>query len=365
MKYGLVYYKYTDNLGDDILSYAAKQFLPNIDYYIDRESMDIFVPNEDEAVAVILNGWFLHIFQSFPPSPFIKPLFIGTHFRKDENLFHDYSYLESKTAKNFLKKYEPIGCRDRNTNEVLNKIGIQSYFSGCLTLTLKPFSDIENNHKIILTDVPKEIETYVKGLLPEKDIITQTHLIPDEKRGASWQSREQCLEEHLKLYQGADLVITTRLHCALPSIALGTKTILISKYDEDWKKRISDFAEYCTMFSAQDILDKKADRLLLFPELIENEGNKRPRSKLRGIERGRPTTYSRICYTAFPPVLFYIVSYTHFLFLDFLHSFLLFLHFHALPPSLHNIHPSKILLPIISFLPGDIFLILRVLLYSL
>ena len=93
--------------------------------------------------------------------------------------------------------------------------------------------------------------------------------------------------------------------------------------------------------------------------------NKRPRSKLRGIERGRPTTYNRICYTALPPVLFYIVSYTHFLFLDFLHSFLLFLHFHTLPPSLHNIHPSKILLPIISFLPGDIFLILRVLLYSL
>ena len=188
--------------------------------------------------------------------------------------------LESKTAKNFLKKYEPIGCRDRNTNEVLNKIGIQSYFSGCLTLTLKPFSDIENNHKIILTDVPKEIETYVKCLLPEKDIITQTHLIPDEKRGASWQSREQCLEEHLKLYQGADLVITTRLHCALPSIALGTKTILISKYDEDWKKRISDFAEYCTMFSAQDILDKKADRLLLFPELIENEGIKKLQEKI-------------------------------------------------------------------------------------
>ena len=67
--------------------------------------------------------------------------------------------------------------------------------------------------------------------------------------------------------------------------------------------------------------------------------NKRPHSKLRGIERGRPTTYSRICYTALPPVLFYIVSYTHFLFLDFLHSFLLFLHFHALPPSLHR--PTK------------------------
>lgn len=59
--------------------------------------------------------------------------------------------------------------------------------------------------------------------------------------------------------------------------------------------------------------------------------NKRPRSKLRGIERGRPTTYSRICYTALPPVLFYIVSYTHFLFLDFLHSFLIISSFPCSP----------------------------------
>lgn len=147
-------------------------------------------------------------------------------------------------------------------------------------MTLKPFPGVENNHKIILTDVPKEIERYVRSLLPEKNIVTQTHLIPDEKRRESWQLREQRLEDYLKLYQGADLVITTRLHCALPSIALGTKTILISKYDEDWQKRISDFKEYCTMFSAQDILDKKADRLILSPELIENKSIKNIQEKI-------------------------------------------------------------------------------------
>ena len=36
MKYGLVVYKDTDNIGDDILSYAAMRFLPRIDYIIDR-----------------------------------------------------------------------------------------------------------------------------------------------------------------------------------------------------------------------------------------------------------------------------------------------------------------------------------------
>lgn len=39
MKYGLIYYKNTHNLGDDILSYVGKKFLPKVDYYIDREHL--------------------------------------------------------------------------------------------------------------------------------------------------------------------------------------------------------------------------------------------------------------------------------------------------------------------------------------
>ena len=50
MKYGLVIYKDTDNIGDDILSYAASRFLPQIDYIIDREQLDIFAPNKKEIV---------------------------------------------------------------------------------------------------------------------------------------------------------------------------------------------------------------------------------------------------------------------------------------------------------------------------
>ena len=41
MKFGLVVYKQTDNIGDDILSYAGSRFLPQIDYVIDREQLDV------------------------------------------------------------------------------------------------------------------------------------------------------------------------------------------------------------------------------------------------------------------------------------------------------------------------------------
>lgn len=55
MKYGLIHYRDTHNLGDNILSYAGKQFLPQMDYYIDPEHLDVFLPQDQEHVAVITN----------------------------------------------------------------------------------------------------------------------------------------------------------------------------------------------------------------------------------------------------------------------------------------------------------------------
>ena len=60
MKYGLLYYKDTDNIGDDIQSYASSRFLPKIDYLIDRENLETFIPNKKEYVKVIMNAWYVH-----------------------------------------------------------------------------------------------------------------------------------------------------------------------------------------------------------------------------------------------------------------------------------------------------------------
>ena len=56
MKYGLLVFKETDNIGDDIQAYAAERFLPKVDYYIDRESLNVFMPNNQERVAMIMNA---------------------------------------------------------------------------------------------------------------------------------------------------------------------------------------------------------------------------------------------------------------------------------------------------------------------
>lgn len=265
MKYGLIYYKNTSNLGDDILSYAGMRFLPHVDYYIDREEMDLFLPEKDEWVGVIFNGWYLHHGYRFPPSPYIVPFFVGTHFDRNQMRAGDFSFFNDFVTA-YLNEHGPVGCRDTQTMELMQKKKVDHYFSGCLTLTLEPFQGVQKSGNVILTDVSEAVTNYIRRKLPDKKIICKSHVIPAEKVGIHWREREQQVEDYLKMYQGAGLVITTRLHCMLPAIALGTPVILIGNYNEDYYSRLSDYAKLCPCFSEAEILGGKADFALERPQ---------------------------------------------------------------------------------------------------
>ena len=44
MKYGIIVNINTDNIGDDVQSYAAEKLLPHLDAIVSRENMDEFYP---------------------------------------------------------------------------------------------------------------------------------------------------------------------------------------------------------------------------------------------------------------------------------------------------------------------------------
>ena len=78
--FGLI--KYTSfNIGDEIQSLAASRFLPNIDYYINRERTDKFKSDQEEKVKVIMNAWWMWQSKHFPPSEDIDPLLISMHIQ--------------------------------------------------------------------------------------------------------------------------------------------------------------------------------------------------------------------------------------------------------------------------------------------
>lgn len=258
MKYGLITYKDTENIGDDLQSYVAIRFLPKIDYYIEREELDLFVPKEKQQVLTIMNGWYIHSKINFPISPYIYPIYISTHFSaynsggiKKEYL-NEYSKIE-------LMKYGPIGCRDRGTVKLLDELNIDNYFSGCLTLTIQADKKVKKKDFICIVDIDEKAEKYLRKNMEENvEIIKKTHTLDrDVNKKLSWNQRFDNVKKLLDTYQSAKLVITSRLHCALPCLALGTPVLLL--YDENkmyTKDRLADYAEIVNHMSTEEFLEK-------------------------------------------------------------------------------------------------------------
>lgn len=263
MKYGLITYKDTENIGDDIQSYVAIRFLPKVDYYLEREELDRFVPNKKEQIITIMNGWYLHSKINFPISPYIYPLYISTHFSAYNSGGISTEYLNEYSKKE-LEKYAPIGCRDTGTVKLLNELGVDNYFSGCLTLTIQADKNIEKKNHICIVDIDEKAEKYVRDNLSEKhEIIKKTHTLDaSENSKLSWEERFNNVKELLDTYQSASLVITSRLHCALPCLALGTPVLLL--YDENkeyTKDRLGDYVKILTSMSTAEFLDKGLSKI--------------------------------------------------------------------------------------------------------
>lgn len=64
------------NIGDYIQALAAAQFLPEVDGFVQRERLKEY---DGEACKVIMNGWYMHHTEHWPPSDKIKPLFVAFH----------------------------------------------------------------------------------------------------------------------------------------------------------------------------------------------------------------------------------------------------------------------------------------------
>lgn len=262
MKYGIMYYKKTDNIGDDIQTYTAMRFLPHIDYHIDREDLNCFIPHEKEYVSMIMNGWFMHNKAAWPPSPYINPLLLSMHFTCLEKIDVGERYLQGLGGE-YLKNHQPIGSRDIETQKRLNRNGIDNYFSGCMTLTISPFENIERKDYICLVDLDQKSTKIIKENT-NREIKEITHdVIPDEIGNKSFEQRMHDVEELLKTYQAAHLVLTNRLHVALPCVALGTPVILVHKENFE-ADRLGTYLQYVNSYSDTEFEKQN------IKELIEN-----------------------------------------------------------------------------------------------
>ena len=257
MNYGLLTYSPTHgvyNLGDNIQSLAARQYLPRVDSLINREEMADFRGPETK---MILNGWFTHNPSHWVPSSAIHPLFVSFHINSSAA---DRILSEKGVA--YLKKYAPIGCRDHHTVKILEAKGIPANFTGCLTLTLSgyrnpspkrekcyivdplfnlpDFGDLFGSPMKMLRGLKKgNPSRYLKKQKLLKQIfdsefyraaIHRKQVLPSA--GVSDEAKFALAEAYLRDYADARLVVTSRIHCALPCLAMGVPVIFINGFDD-------------------------------------------------------------------------------------------------------------------------------------
>tara|TARA_R110001592_G_scaffold71651_2_gene218920 strand:- start:1707 stop:2678 length:972 start_codon:yes stop_codon:yes gene_type:complete len=257
MKYGLLTYNENQrffNVGDNIQSLAAKQFLPRVDVYVNREKLAEY---KGPKLKVIMNGWFTHNIHNWVPSEDIIPLFVSFHINNTAAPF-----MLNEKGIVYLKKHQPIGCRDQFTADTLKSKGIEAYFSGCLTLTLDTYkaADPERGDAIYIVDplysYPKldrhfydlksTLRNSLNGKIFElnkkkrhlkkiisKELLDSAIYINQEPPANKYSDVEKfkMAENLLNRYAKAKLVITSRIHCALPCLAMGTPVIFINGFD--------------------------------------------------------------------------------------------------------------------------------------
>ena len=233
MKFGILYNKSNMNIGDDIQAYATERFLPKIDCYIDRENIDSFRTENGEPVAVIMNAWYMWRKWNWPPSDYIYPLMVGFHYA-DHQLANQwygspikYQFLEG-IGGDYLNAFGPVGCRDLFTLNNLKAIGVNAYFSGCITMTIPKMPKRKDKGQYIcVVDVVKEAREKFRADFGDKIEIREISHLRQRNETIPWEERKKSVEELLTVYQNARCVITRRLHCALPCLAMGVPVLLV------------------------------------------------------------------------------------------------------------------------------------------
>ncbi len=209
MRVAVLDYSNTDNIGDNIQSLAVAQHLDQEYSYADRDFLNRFT---GDPVAVVMNGWFTHEPENWPPSPSIVPIFFGFHLVPAV-------YEVVAKRKDYLAQFAPIGCRDEATAEVIRSWGIDAYVSGCATMTFPTRSREPRERRLILVD-QKRRELTREG---RQGAVSVSHMVPSYY---SSQLKFAVAKELLNFYRDfAGQVVTTRIHCAMPCTAMGIPVV--------------------------------------------------------------------------------------------------------------------------------------------
>lgn len=219
-----------ENVGDHIQALASRRFFGDGGAMaVDRATLRLPGAAPRRLVA---NAWWYFWEGNRHPSEGLVPLPVAVHLVQPKRM--------PAEALDWLRRFAPVGCRDWRTLRFLLRRGVPAYFSGCCTLTLLPGGGRPS--EVLFCDTPPvakrgatwDLSAWPRGLRRRVSpflrayvayrVTEMTALVPSPDFAKA--------EEQLRRYASAALVVTTRIHCALPCLAMGVPTILICpRYD--------------------------------------------------------------------------------------------------------------------------------------
>lgn len=218
----------TPNLGDDVQALAAAALLPGVDAIIDRDRLDKV--RLERRHRVIMNSWFAVKRYRGAPSPDLDPTYFGYCVGREE-LLNDVWLAAWRRA-------APVGLRDLHSVETLSAAGVACRFSGCLTTWMGRFiKPVEKREGVVFVDVPEVMEAFIPAALRDRaERITNytTRAIQFDQR-ARWRAAAGICDR----LRSAEMVVTRRLHVALPCVGFGTPVMVYLEGTRKNRRRFS------------------------------------------------------------------------------------------------------------------------------
>jgi len=291
------------NIGDYIQTKAVIDMIHPINHKVlDREGLHKF---KGSKIKTIMNGWFMENPKNWPPNNNISPLFISFHI----NPSAERDLLKPESL-NYLKQYEPIGCRDTYTQNLLQKNGIKSYYSSCITTTfnrdkyitnktqpegiivigafdrLNPSIDFSSIYRLLLSLIKYPIHK-LKYLLKKisfenhlrnQNIVVKRYQQITKRKISSHNQGLKLANDMLKEIAKSEIIITSRIHAALPALAMGLKVVFINEglSHKNHKTRTADVNKFFMTVSLKeffmtnlDIIQKRTEHKVYFKKIKE------------------------------------------------------------------------------------------------
>lgn len=223
MKFANIVYKKRNermNLGDDMQLLAVENFYRNmnIDYkdVVRIEFSDLYTWDGEELIVPI----------SFPLISYSSSMHITCFSEKIRPVFLSLSILASTLDDSdvaYLKRFAPVGCRDSHTVNTMKKYNIDAYLYGCITLTFpRKRKPDEKKEQIFCVDISEKLSAKIPSEI-KKDCVSITNMCYVKDLDKASEEKER--EIYNMLIDQAKMVITARMHVALPCMAAGIPVV--------------------------------------------------------------------------------------------------------------------------------------------